>query len=106
MRAQGDYVINKVPLAFRGKEERSQWSWTHANRFRRAIAGGLAVREFVIVPLLAIDEALAEHGITDSDKLDAVPPEDLGRWLGADTVVYGGLINYGHTTHFSWQRGE
>jgi hypothetical protein len=90
----GDYVVNKLPLAVRDEKERARWSWTHANRLRRAISGGLGAREFVIVPLLAIDEVLSDRGITDSDKLDAIPPADLGRWLDADTVVYGALLDY------------
>lgn len=90
----GNYVINKIPLALRDEEERARWSWTHANRLRRAISGGLGVREFVVVPLLAIDQILGDHGITDSDKLNAIAPEDLGRWLDADALVYGELLDY------------
>jgi len=90
----GDYVINGIPLSLRDEEERARWSWTHANRLRRAVAGGLGAREFFIVPLLVMDEALAERGITDSDKLNAIPPAELGRLLGADTLVYGELIDY------------
>jgi hypothetical protein len=90
----GNYVVNKLPLALRGEKDRDRWSWTHANRLRRSISGGLATREFVIVPLLTIDEVLGDHGITDSDKLNAIPPEDLGRWLDADTLVYGQLLDY------------
>jgi hypothetical protein len=86
----GDYVVNKIPLAFRGEEDRARWSWTHAN-LRRAIAGGLGAREFVVVPLLTIDEVLATRGVTDSDKLNAIPPAELGH---ADTVVYEELVDY------------
>jgi len=90
----GDYLINRLPLIDRNEGARNRWSWTHANRLRRAVTGALATREFVLVPLLAIDAVLADHGITNSDKLDAVPPEELGRWLDADTVVYGKLLGY------------
>lgn len=93
-KGEGDYLINKVPLKIRDQEELNKWSWTHANRVRRAVAGELASREFVIVPLLTIDAVLATHGITDRDKLNAVSPDVLGRWLDADTVVYGELLNY------------
>jgi hypothetical protein len=41
-----------------------------------------------------VDAVLANHGITDGDKLKAVPPEELGRWLEADTVIYGELLSY------------
>jgi len=90
----GSYLINKIPVKTRDKEELSKWSWTHANRVRRALAGDLGTREFIIVPLLTVDAVLANRGITDGDKLNAVPPEELGRWLDADTVVYGELLSY------------
>ena len=61
---------------------------------RRALAGDLATREFIIVTLLTVDAVLANRGITDKDRLNAVRPEDLGRWLDADTVVYGELLSY------------
>ncbi len=90
----GDYVVNKIPVLDRSEEERDQWSWTHANRLRHAVIGALATREFVIVPPLAVDAVLADRGVTDRDKLLAVPPAQLGRWLDVDTVVYGELRNY------------
>lgn len=90
----GSYLLNKVPVKTRNEEELHRWSWTHTNRVRRALAGELATREFLIVPLFMVDAVLASHGITDRDKLKAVPPEELGRWLDADTVVYGELLSY------------
>jgi Putative bacterial lipoprotein (DUF799) len=90
----GSYLVNKVPVKTRNEEELNRWSWTHTNRVRRALAGELATREFLSVPLLTVDAVLASHGITDRDKLKAVPPEELGRWLDADTVVYGELLSY------------
>ena len=91
---KGSYLIDKVPVKTRDKEELNRWSWTHTNRVRRALAGELATREFLLVPLLTVDAVLASHGITDGEKLKAVPPEELGRWLEADTVVYGELLSY------------
>ena len=91
---KGSYLINKVPVKTRDKEELNRWSWTHTNRVRRALAGELATREFLIVPLFTVDAVLASHGITDGDTLKAVAPEELGRWLDADTVVYGELLSY------------
>jgi len=90
----GSYLVNKVSIKTRNEEELNRWSWTHTNRVRRALAGELATREFLIVPLFTVDAVLARHGITDGDRLKAVPPEELGRWLGADTVVYGELQSY------------
>lgn len=91
---EGNYVVNKIPLDLRDEEARARWSWTHANRLRRAISGDLGAREFILVPPLVIDEMLAGRGITDSDKLNAISPDELGRWLNADTLVYGTLVNY------------
>ncbi len=90
----GSYLLNKVPVKTRDQDELHRWSWTHANRVRRAVTGELATREFLIVPVLLVDAVLASHGITDRNTLQAVPPEELGRWLGADTVVYGELQSY------------
>jgi hypothetical protein len=91
---KANYLVSKVPLKILNEEELSEWSWTHTNRVRRALTGDLAAREFVVVSLIRIDAVLADHGITDGDKLNAVPPEELGRWLDADTVVYGELLSY------------
>jgi hypothetical protein len=91
---EGDYLINKIPLKIRDNDDLNKWSWTHANRVRRAVAGELASREFIIVPILKVDAVLALHGITDKEKLNAVPPDELGRWFDADTVVYGELLSY------------
>ena len=91
---KGSYLLNKVPVKNPDKEGLNNWSWTHANRVRRALAGDLATREFIIIPLLKVDAVLANRGITDGDKLNAVPPEEIGHWLDADTVVYGELLSY------------
>jgi len=75
---KGTYLIDKISVKTRDKEELTRWSWTHTNRVRRAFAGDLATREFVLVPLLTVDAMLAHHGITDRDKLNAVPPKSSG----------------------------
>ena len=91
----GNFVLNKIPLSlYRGKQDRQEWAWTYAQRLRRATIGELAEREFIVVPLPMIDAALAAHGITDESKLDAVSPQELGQWLGVDTVVYGEVHHY------------
>ena len=46
------------------------------------------------MPLLTVDAVLADHAITNWDQLNAVPIEELGRWMDADTVVYGELLSY------------
>ena len=88
------YVVDKIPLTFRDAQQRQEWAWTYANRLRRSFTGELAQREFVVIPLVAIDTVLADRGINDWEKVKAVPPEQLGRWLGADTVVYGEVLHY------------
>jgi len=93
-KGKGSYLINQISVKTRDKEKLNEWSWTHTNRVRRALAGELGTREFTIVPLLTVDAVLANRGITDGDTLNAVPSEELGRWLEADTVVYGELLSY------------
>jgi TolB-like protein len=88
------YVVDKIPLSFRNQKQREEWAWTYANRLRRGVTGQLAQREFEVVPLVAIDTVLADRGIDSWEKLQAVPPEELGQWLGADTVVYGEVTDY------------
>jgi hypothetical protein len=90
----GDYVVNKIPLLARSEEARARWGWSHANQVRRAFAGELATREFTLIPLLAIDAVLAVRGITDYSKLVNESPVEIGRWLHADALVYGAVIDY------------
>ena len=91
---QGEFVVNKIPLLPRSDQERARWGWSHANNLRRAFAGDIATREFTLIPLLAIDAVLADRDITDFDKLRAASPMEIGRWLHADALVYGEVIDY------------
>lgn len=100
------FVVNKIPLTFRDEEAQALWSWTYANRLRRALTGYLAQREFTVVNLHTIDTVLAEHSITDWNALQSVPPRELGQWLQADTVMYGQVNHYEAYYAFllaSWQ---
>jgi len=90
----GSFVVDKIPIMPRSDHERARWGWSHANHLRRAFAGDVATREFTMVPLLAIDAVLAERGITNYDKLSALSPLEIGRWLNADAIVYGEVVNY------------
>ena len=90
----GSFVVDKIPILRRSDQERARWGWSHANHLRRAFAGDVATREFTLVPLLATDAVLAERGITDYDELNSLPPMEIGRWLNADAVVYGEVVNY------------
>jgi Putative bacterial lipoprotein (DUF799) len=102
------YVVDKIPLSFRNQQERNEWAWTYANRLRKSVTGQLAEREFEITPLPAVDAVLQDHGIDDWKKLQAVAPEQLGQWLGVDTVVYGQVLHYDAFYAFlvaGWQVG-
>jgi hypothetical protein len=65
----GSFVVDKIPLLRRSNQ-------------------------FTLVPLLAIDAALTERGITNYDQLNALSPFEIGRWLNADAIVYGEVVNY------------
>jgi len=90
----GSFIVDKIPILPRSDQERARWAWSHANHLRRAFAGDVATREFTMIPLLAIDAVLAERGITDYDELNALSPMEVGRWLNADAIVYGEVVNY------------
>lgn len=90
----GEFVVDKLSLMPRSDQERARWGWSHASHLRRALAGNIATREFTLIPLLAVDAVLAERGITDFDKLSAMSPMEIGRWLHADALVYGEVVNY------------
>jgi len=61
---------------------------------RRSFARQMAEREFTLVPMPAINTVLQEHGIDNWKKMMAVSPQELGQWLGADTIVYGEALHY------------
>jgi len=90
----GSFVVDKIPLIPRSNQERARWGWSHANRMRRAFAGDVATREFTLIPLLAVDAVLADRGVTDYDELNALSPLEIGRWMNADAIVYGEVVNY------------
>jgi putative lipoprotein DUF799 len=93
-RGSANYIVDKIPLTFRDKQQRENWAWTDANRTRRALMGFLAEREFVEANIFQIDTVLKEHGIDSEEKLNQVLPETLGQWLGVDAVVYGEVTHY------------
>jgi hypothetical protein len=93
-RGTGQFIIDKVPLTFHSREVQERWAWTDAQRLRRYMQSYLAQREFVMRNLLAVDAVLKAHGIDTGAKLNAVPPEELGRWLRVDAVMYGTVLAY------------
>jgi hypothetical protein len=93
-RGSAQYVVDKIALSRRDQVQREEWAWTYANRLRKNVTGQIAEREFEVVPLPAVDAVLKDHGIDDWKELQQVPPQQLGQWLGADTVVYGEVLHY------------
>jgi hypothetical protein len=91
---KGNFVVDKLSLFPRDDQERARWGWSHANHVRRAFAGDIATREFTLIPLLAIDAVLDERGITDFHQLSVASPMEIGRWLHADALVYGEVLDY------------
>jgi hypothetical protein len=93
-RGSAQYVVDKIPLSFRDREQRANWAWTDANRLRRSLIGHLAQREFVPINLIQIDTVLADHGISNEEQLMRVEPQRFREWLGADAVIYGEVSHY------------
>jgi hypothetical protein len=107
-RGNAQYVVDKIPLTHRTDGEQADWAWTDANRMRRAVNGYLASREFVEANMIQVDAILKEHGIDSEKKLNQVPPQTLGNWLGVDAVVYGDVLHYDAYYAFllsAWQVG-
>jgi hypothetical protein len=93
-RGSANYVVNKIPLTFRNRQQRANWAWTDANRTRRALIGYLAEREFIEANIFQIDAVLKDHGVDSEEKLRQIRPEVLGQWLDVDAVVYGEVTHY------------
>src|SRR6202050_3960515 len=90
----GNFTVDKIPVTFRNAEAQDLWTWTDAQRLRRAVTGYLSQREFVVLSPIAVDAVLKEHGIDSMRKLRLASPIELGRLLGADALVYGEVDNY------------
>jgi hypothetical protein len=93
-RGSANFVVDKIPLTFRDRQQRASWAWTDAQRLRRSMLGYLAGREFYILNPIGIDAVLQSHGITDEASLERIAPQKLGSWLGVDAVVYGEVVHY------------
>jgi hypothetical protein len=93
-RGSANFVVDKIPLTFRDRQQRARWAWTDAQRLRRSLVGYLSGREFYVLNTIGVDAVLRSHGITDEETLQRVTPEKLGSWLGADAVVYGEVVHY------------
>ena len=93
-RGSAQFVVDRIPLTHRTDGEQADWAWTDANRMRRAVNGYLGSREFVEANIIQVDTILKDHGIDTEQKLEQVPPQRLGKWLGVDAVVYGEIRHY------------
>ena len=93
-RGSAQFVVDKIALTRRDAQEEANWAWTDSNRLRRAIDGYLSEREFLVENLIQVDRVMKDHGIYNKDALMGVPPQNLGRWLGVDAVIYGEVTHY------------
>ena len=93
-RGTAQYVVDKIPLSFRNKQERNQWAWTDSQRLRKAFVAYLSEREFIVVNPIAVDAVLKSHGIDNEEQLDQVSVLTLGKWFRCDAVMYGTVEDY------------
>jgi hypothetical protein len=89
-----NFVVDKIPLTFRNRQQRNMWSWTDAQRLRRAMQGYLSQREFVVANLYGVDAVMQDRGVNNAAELLKVSPRDLGDWLDVDAVMYGTVVDY------------
>lgn len=89
-----NFVVDKIALTHRNRQQRYNWSWTDAQRLRRAMQGYLAQREFVLANLYGVDAVIQDRGIDNMEQLQGVAPHDLGQWLDVDAVMYGTVVHY------------
>ncbi|MBZ0107175.1 MAG: DUF799 domain-containing protein [Candidatus Scalindua rubra] len=90
----GNYILNEVRLPRFSKKKNDEWNWTYANRLRRFFFGHLAIREFQDIELMYIDRVLQKLNIVTPNDLKAFSPQELGRILGADALIYGKITDY------------
>jgi hypothetical protein len=88
------YVVDKIPLTHRDKDQQERWAWTDAQRLRLYMVGYLAQREFIVRSPIGVDAVLKAHGIKDGKDLARISPRQLGQWLDADALVYGEVTHY------------
>lgn len=93
-KGSGKFSINGIKIDNRDKDNVESWRWTIAQRVRRVFFGFLASREFEVVPLSKIDQVLQAKNIRTEISLQSIKPEVLGKWLGADALVYGEVFPY------------
>jgi hypothetical protein len=90
----GSYMLNEIRWPGRTGDALDIWRWTHSQRLRRMVHGYFAAREFDLIPVALVDATLAAHKISSDRLLDDTEPQVLGRFLDADTLIYGKLSAY------------
>ncbi len=70
-----------------------------AQKVREEFYRRLTVRQYSVVPIPDVDRELMDGmGITLGDQLDMTTPEELGKLLGVDGLVYGYLLDFDDIT--------
>ena len=90
----GNLILNGFEIKREDTKEKDEWSWTYANRLRTYFYGHLVPREFDDVELIAVDAILHGLDIDTPEKLYSYSPEQLGKVLGADALIYGKVTRY------------
>lgn len=90
----GNYILNEVPIPRFNRKKEDDWNWTYANRLRRFFFGHFAAREFQDIELMYVDKVLQELDIFTPNDLNNYPPQELGKILGADALIYGKVTDY------------
>lgn len=90
----GDFILNGRPFTHRKEEKKKAWNWTYSNRLRRFLFAYLSLREFDLQGMLETDIILKELDITNPKSLYNTPPQDLGRAMGVDALIYGKVTRY------------
>lgn len=81
---------------------RPGWNWTYANRVRRFFFGHFSAREFEDIDIRFIDKVLQGLGISTPNDLNSFPPQELGRILGADALIYGEIVDYKNSYYMEY----
>jgi len=72
---------------------------------RQLIVDGLRARGFNVSDPAEVEKIMKDNGFTDGGQLNAAKPEDMGKWLSADTLFYNTLVYFSEINiGFYWQR--
>jgi hypothetical protein len=65
---------------------------------RKLATEKLESKHYSVKPVDQVDQLLNEEGITNAGQLPAMTPQELGKTLGVDAVLYGRVIEFKYTT--------